>query len=168
MKKFLVFALLLCASFNLYAQDGKLYKWLKDTTKGDEMLGTTDSYTYTYATTEMLFLFDSDLKSTFIISSFDGIFDYQYVSYLKEDRISGRVGFYDINNNFIKSESCPFTPSRGSSDIARSKVNYDLGKEILAYIQDSTGYVRFILPRYGNTNLDAKIPCMHNPEDKMK
>ena len=191
MKKFifsLVFVMVSIMSFGqdltklTYSDDVKdaIENWTYSVVKGDELIGTEDSKMYTYITEDLKYLINfktfSNQRLELIITSMDGIFDYNHYGI-----VFGNCGLYDANGNLIealwgvaqKENSNIFVYSKweegnrlivqdnlyGKKNEAKRQAIID---KLFNYLMNETGYVRFVAPKYHGVNMDIKIQCLNN------
>lgn len=131
------------------AQNG----WDKMVYDADELEGTESYTSYCYWDEDGMVVFNSN-SSIYALSTNRGFFDY------KGNSVSVIVGFYDLDGKLLKKETSLFYVSPGKRDCCFS--SKEEGIFFKKYIEEERGYVRFIVPRYGKSNFDFKIPCMNN------
>jgi hypothetical protein len=166
MKRILLTLLLMLTLTSGFGQD-----WQVISQKGDALKGTQDYISYVYYNEDAGLVYWSVYDNYFEITCLKHRF-FNYDSrrgYRGNNIVIGLVGFYDESDNLIdKIEDFCFENkgSDGRSDViypnkytTKGGNNRKNAKKILDYIGTNKGYVRFILPIYGGSDLDFKVKC---------
>lgn len=164
MKRILLFLSLMCVIFSSSAQ-----RWEKLHEDADELKGIPASNSH-YANISnigvIIILDDTDLLT---ISLRKGIFDYKrYKEYYVVD---GIVGLYGENGDLVEKIKVRINVSEDSPNFAQVYYNNDFGyegsgaiKKVLSWIRNNKGSIRFIIPKYGGTDFDVKLPTIISQE----
>jgi hypothetical protein len=160
MKKIILLLLLMCITLT-----GSAQRWVKHHESADELKGTS-AVNLHYADISnigsVIILDDKDLL-TFSLRK--GIFDYKrYEEYYVVD---GIAGMYGENGDLVEKVNIRINVSEDSPDFAQAYFNSDFGyegsgaiKKILSWIRNNKGSIRFIIPKYGGTDFDVKLPTL--------
>ena len=160
MKKYLIIFAALTLCLVSYAKPNKPIKqWMTEFKEGDPMKGTSDRYTYSCMGDFGSFFYTSTNRKSFCVTAYKGILDFKYVLEVDEWRVKGKVGLYDADGNLLKMFECPFKQTKGMTDKGWSRCTPEEAEEILKYLEEAEGYVRILISRYGDNDLDVKIPC---------
>lgn len=103
-----------------------------------------------------------------------GIFDYKlYNAYYTV--AEGIAGLYSDNGELVEKVAIRVSVSEDSPSYAQAYFNTDLDYEgsgairkVISWIRDSKGSVRFIIPKYGSTDFDVKVPTLLSPKQAEK
>jgi hypothetical protein len=163
MNKFLFSAILLLIYFNCNAQ------WHTTHFEKDDLKGTEEHDAYVYSCDIATFTWWSDDASAFRIKTINGIFDVEHNGDIismavkgSSNYVNGLFGFYDCNNTLILKRSISYIASSEGYD--KVFLNGKHGRNIIDYLEHKKGYVRFIIGRYNDSDLDFKVPCKNNCE----
>lgn len=160
MKKYLLIFVAFTLCIASYAKPKQPTKqWLTEFKAGDPMKGTQDRYTYNCMGDYGSFYYTSTNRKSFCVTAYKGILDFKYIVEVDEWRVKGKVGLYDEDGNMLKVIECPFKQTKGMNDKGWSRCSTEECEEILNYIENAAGFVRIIISRYGENDLDMKIPC---------
>ena len=139
------------------AQNG----WETRKSGGDELKGYSPSVAHLYKCDEGDICFFDGSESTFMVSTYNGFFDYDVDDYVK----GAIIGLYDINDNLIEKIK---TPTQRTFWVGEKNhhimvcVKKDVGEKIVSFLKNQKGFVRIIAERYSRSDFDIKIPCMNN------
>jgi|GEM_PF-1275411 hypothetical protein len=169
-----IISLLLATSCFPQSEEVLFQKWVKSKIESDELKGTPAYDVFTYVDLEnngsitLWSIKDDDFR----IKSLKSIFksNGQKGSNLN-NLVVGLVGFYDEQDHLIeKFDKFPFEEDgHDQMDIVHPNKytlkggnNKKKAKQIIDYLLNKKGYIRFVLPLYGGGNLDFKVMCMNN------
>ena len=145
---------------------GSAQYWEKHHEDADELKGTPATNLY-YANISnvgvVIIMEDTDLL-TFSVKK--GVFDYKhYKTYYTV--VDGIVGLYDENGDLVEKVVVRINVSEDSPNFAQAYINTDFEyegsgaiKKVLSWIRNGKGSVRFIIPKYGGTDFDVKLPTL--------
>lgn len=95
-----------------------------------------------------------------------GIFDYKLYN-VYYTVAEGIAGLYSDNGELVEKLAIRVSVSEDSPSYAQAHFDTDLGYEgsgairkVISWIRDSKGSVRFIIPQYGGTDFDVKVPTL--------
>ena len=176
MKKISLVIISLLFTANCFSQSEEVpfQKWIKSEIEGDELKGTPNYYAYTYVDIESkgAITLWSIKEDNFRIKSLKSIFKSNGSKGANHNNlVIGLVGLYDEQNNLVeKFEKFLFEedghdqmdqvhPNKYTSMGGNNKKK---AKQIVDYLLNKKGYVRFVLPLYGGGELDFKVTCMNN------
>ena len=166
MKK--IFALIMFVFIGLAAN---AQNWNHTHIDGDELKGTPENEVYVFVDeNENGFVFGAN-EMFFKVITKSGFFNYN-----KYNIVSGIIGLYDENNNLLKKydqfmfrvdnglENTAY-PNKYSKKGGNNKKNV---KEIFNHLLNVNGYIRIIIPRYGDSDFDMKINCITTIKEDIK
>lgn len=139
------------------AQNG----WETYKSGGDELKGSSPYVAHIYRCKEGEICLCDNSESTFLVATYNGIFDYDVDNYVK----GAIIGLYDINGNLIEKIKTPtqrtFWVIEENGDVM-SCIKKDVREKIVSFLKNQKGFVRIIAERYSRSDFDIKIPCMNN------
>lgn len=80
--------------------------------------------------------------------------------------VNAIFGLYGENGDLVEKEEIMISVSEESPDVAVADCSRSLLKnsgcirKVASWVRNSKGSVRFIIPRYGNTDFDITLPTM--------
>ena len=160
MKRFILLLSLMCVVLTSSAQ-----RWEKHHEDGDELKGTSAVDLHFADIPNMGVIVILDNKDLLTIGLKKGIFDYKrYEEYFVVD---GIVGMYGRNGELVEKANIRIEVSEDSPNFAQAYSNTDFGyegsgaiKKVLSWIRNNKGSIRFIIPKYGGTDFDVKLPTL--------
>lgn len=166
MKRFILFLLLVCVVLTSSAQ-----RWEKRHQDADELKGTSAVDLHFADISNMGVIVILDNKDLLTIGLKKGIFDYKrYEDYYV---VEGIAGLYGENGELIEKANIRIEVSEDSPSFVQAYFNTDLSyegsgaiKKVLSWIRNKKGSVRFIIPLYGGTDFDVKLPTFLSQEQK--
>ena len=143
------------SSSNNEEENVKINEWYDVCFEADELKGEDACTMHCYRNDDGEFSMDDDYNHSFVLCTFDGIFD---TNYCYGERIikNAVVGLYDKNGKLLEKFS-NFKMFVSDSGFAGTK-----NKKIKEFIKTKKGYVRFVISRYARSDFDMKIPCINN------
>lgn len=144
-------------------------RWVKHHEDADELKGQS-AVNLRYADIAnkgVIIIYDD--KDFLTIGLKKGIFDYRrYEGYYI---VEGLVGMYSGKGELTEKVNIRIEVSEESPNFAQAYFNTDLGyegsgaiKKVLSWIRNNKGSVRFIIPQYGGTDFDVKLPTFLSQE----
>ncbi len=160
MKRFILLLSLICVILSSSAQC-----WVKHHEDADELKGLPATNLHYVDIPNICSVIIIDDKDLLTITLRKGIFDYKrYKEYYVVD---GIVGMYGENGDLVEKENVKINVSEDSPNFAQAYFNTDFGyqgsgaiKKVLNWIRNNKGNVRFIIPKYGGTDFDIKLPTL--------
>lgn len=155
MKKYLFVLLMFFCITSAYSQSWSSTHHDEDPMKKMEAY---DSFSFTDSDGNM-FVFWSNSPKNFRIISNESLFNYN----INSRWVELEIGFYDENGKFVKKIR---TNGRADDDEPSRLENMSFtkgSKEIISYIKEQKGSIRFLVPLYGSASgMDFTVPCMKN------
>ena len=160
MKRFILLLSLMCVVLTSSAQ-----RWEKRHQDADELKGTSAVDLHFADIPNMGVIVILDNKDVLTIGLKEGFFDSKrYEEYLVVD---GIVGMYGGNGELVEKANIRIEVPKDSPKYIQAFFNTNLGyegsgaiKKILSWIRNNKGSVRFIIPKYGGTDFDVKLPTL--------
>lgn len=167
MKKFIFSFLALFTCMTVNAQS-----WKEETIEGDELLGTKTQAAYVFQDGEngkTFIMFENETED-FNLCVSSAVFDFNGGGASGGKIVRGLVGLYDENGKLIKKYDKYCFESIGSFyDKVHSNKYTNMGgnnkknaKNIIEYLKNAKGSVRFVIPLYQSFQFDFTVPCMKN------
>ena len=161
MKKILMLLILMSSVLTSYAQH-----WEKIHKDADELKGTPAINLHLVNVSGVGSVTILDNKDYLVFKVNNGIFDYKlYNAYYTV--VDGITGLYSENGELVEKFAIRVSVSEETPSYAQAYFNTALGYEgsgairkVTSWIRDSKGSVRFIIPRYGSTDFDIKVPTL--------
>ena len=160
MKRLFLLLSLMCVILTSSAQH-----WEKHHEDADELKGTPAVDLHYADISNIGSIIIVDDKDILTFSLRKGIFDYKrYEEYYVVD---GIAGMYGENGNLVEKVNIRINVSEDSPNFAQAYINTDFGyegsgaiKKVLSWIRNNKGSVRFLIPKYGGTDFDVKLPTL--------
>lgn len=161
MKKTVLLLLLMCMTLT-----GSAQYWEKIHKDADELKGTPAINLHLANVPGVGSVTIHDNKDYLFFKLNKGIFDYKLYNacYTVAE---GIAGLYSDNGELVEKVTIRVSVSEDSPSYAQAFFNTDLDYEgsaairkVISWIRDSKGSVRFIIPKYGATDFDVKVPTL--------
>lgn len=164
MKETVLLLLLMCMTLSSSAQ-----RWEKRHQDADELKGTSAVNLHFADIPNKGVIIVLDNKDVLTIGLKKEIFDYKrFKEYFV---VEGIVGLYGKNGDLVEKTNIRINVSEDSPDFAQAYINSDFGyegsgaiKKVLSWIRNNKGSIRFIIPQYGGTDFDVKLPTIVSQE----
>ena len=160
MKKLFLLLSLMCVILSSSAQ-----RWVKHHEDADELKGLPATNLHYADISNIGSVIIVDDKDILTISLRKGLFDYK--SYDEYYVVDGIAGMYGENGNLVEKLNIRINVSADSPNFAQAYYNTDFGyegsgaiKKVLTWIRNNKGSIRFIIPKYGGTDFDVKLPTL--------
>lgn len=139
--------------------------WYQYKTEADELKGTKAS-SYKAIVTNMGIITLDDKEDIFNFSLSEGQFDYESNGSFRV--VDGLFGKYNESGELVGKEIISLAVSKSSPNFATTNyywrdfkgANTDGIKKIATWIRLFKGSVRIVIPRYGRTDFDVRVPTM--------
>ncbi len=167
MKKIVLLLLLMCMTLT-----GSAQYWEKIHKDADELKGTSDINIHLINVPSVGAVTIHDNKDYLVFKVNKGVFDYKLYNayYIVAE---GVAGLYSENGELVEKVAIRVSVSEDSPSFAQAYFNTALDYEgsgairkVISWIRDSKGSVRFIIPKYGGTDFDVKVPTLLSQKQK--
>ena len=165
MKKSILLLLLMCMTLT-----GSAQYWEKIHKDADELKGTSAINLHLVNVPGIGSVSILDNKDYLVFKVKKGIFDYKlFNTYYTV--AEGVAGLYSENGELVEKVAIRISVSEDTPSYADAYFNTALDYEgsgairkVISWIRDSKGSVRFIIPKYGGTDFDIKVPTLLSPK----
>ena len=158
MKKLFLLSLVMFSTLTVSAQ-----YWLQYKTEADALKGTQARSYHAVKIPDVGIISIEDSEDQISCMTFSGLFDYEkYLSHFTV--VNAIFGMYGENGDLIGKENIRMSTSDESPDYASASASFSsLGnvegiRKVAAWIRNSKGSIRIIIPRYGKTDFDVTLP----------